>query len=79
MAKLTDMQIKAWIKAGERFEGRADGDGLWLRFREADKVPVWRYRYRFEGKQRTMQICPGQVFSNTPIGSQPLKPAQAQV
>ena len=56
MAKLTDMQIKAWIKAGERFEGRADGDGLWLRFREADKVPVWRYRYRFEGKQRTMQI-----------------------
>ncbi|QND83422.1 Phage integrase [Chromobacterium vaccinii] len=56
MAKLTDMQIKAWIKAGERFEGKSDGDGLWLRFREADKVPVWRYRYRFEGKQRTMQI-----------------------
>lgn len=24
-------------------------------------------------------MCPGQVFSNTPIGSQPLKPAQTQV
>ncbi len=24
-------------------------------------------------------VCPGQVFSNTPIGSQPLKPAQTQV
>ena len=56
MGKLTDMQIKAWIKAGERFEGRGDGDGLWLRFRENDKVPVWRYRYKFAGKSRTMQI-----------------------
>lgn len=25
MGKLTDMQIKAWIKSGERFEGRTDG------------------------------------------------------
>lgn len=56
MAKLTDVQIKAWVKAGTRFEGKSDGDGLWLRYREADKVPVWRYRYRFDGKQRTMQI-----------------------
>lgn len=56
MAKLTDMQIKAWIKAGERFEGRGDGDGLWLRYREADKVPVWRFRYKLAGKSRTVQI-----------------------
>lgn len=39
MPKLTDMQIRAWIKAGERFEGRADGNGLYLRYREADKTP----------------------------------------
>lgn len=39
MPKLTDMQIRAWIKAGERFEGRADGNGLYLRYREADKAP----------------------------------------
>lgn len=56
MGKLTDMQIRAWIKSTERFEGKADGDGLWLRFREADSVPVWRFRYRFAGKQRTMQL-----------------------
>ena len=56
MAKLTDMQIKAWIKAGERFEGRGDGDGLWLRYRESDKVPVWRFRYKLAGKPRTLQI-----------------------
>lgn len=30
MPKLTDMQIRAWIKSGERFEGRADGNGLYL-------------------------------------------------
>ncbi len=33
MAKLTDIQIRAWIKAGERFEGRSDGKGLYLRYR----------------------------------------------
>jgi hypothetical protein len=38
MPKLTDMQIRAWIKSGERFEGRADGDGLYLRFRKEDKT-----------------------------------------
>ncbi|ECK6865812.1 hypothetical protein FSD44_14600 [Salmonella enterica] len=30
MGKLTDKQIRAWIKAGERFEGRSDGNGLYL-------------------------------------------------
>jgi hypothetical protein len=27
MGKLTDVAIRAWIKAGERFEGRTDGEG----------------------------------------------------
>ncbi|MGE6304211.1 tyrosine-type recombinase/integrase [Serratia liquefaciens] len=56
MPKLTDMQIRAWIKAGERFEGRADGGGLYLRFREADKSPSWRFRYKLAGKSRVMLI-----------------------
>lgn len=56
MAKLTDIQIRAWIKAGERFEGRSDGNGLYLRYRAGDKVPVWRFRYKFSGKKRVMQI-----------------------
>lgn len=56
MGKLTDMQIRAWVKAGERFEGRADGDGLYLRFRTADAAPVWRFRYSFAGKARVMVL-----------------------
>ena len=56
MPKLTDMQIRAWIKSGERFEGRADGNGLYLRYREADKTPTWRFRYKLAGKSRAMLI-----------------------
>lgn len=55
-AKLTDIQIKAWIKTGERFEGRADGGGLYLCFPEKYSAPFWRYRYRIAGKQRSMMI-----------------------
>lgn len=56
MGKLTDIQIRHWIKAGERFEGRADGYGLYLRFREGDAGPSWRFRYRFDGKSRVMNL-----------------------
>lgn len=28
MGKLADVQIRGWIKAGERFEQRGDGEGL---------------------------------------------------
>lgn len=63
MGKLTDIEIRAWIKAGERFEGRADGDGLYLRFREGDTAPTWRFRYRFDGKQRVMNLGSYAVLS----------------
>lgn len=56
MPKLTDIQIRAWIKGNERFEGRADGNGLYLRYREADRSPSWRFRYKFAGKSRAMLI-----------------------
>lgn len=56
MGKLTDMQIRNWIKTGERFEGRADGGGLYLRFRKSEGVPAWRFRYRFGGKARVMSL-----------------------
>lgn len=56
MGKLTDMQIRSWIKAGEHFEQRGDGDGLYLRYREADSVPRWLFRYRLQGKQRVMDL-----------------------
>lgn len=56
MGKLNDIQIKAWIKAGERFEGRSDGNGLYLRYRKEDAVPGWRFRYRLAGQQRAMGL-----------------------
>lgn len=56
MPKLTDMQIRNWIKVGERFEGRSVGEGLYLRFRANDRIPTWRFRYRFDGKARVMSL-----------------------
>lgn len=56
MPKLTDTQIRAWIKASERFEGKSDGNGLYLSNRENYKTPVWRFHYKFSGKARTMLI-----------------------
>ena len=56
MAKLNDLQIKAWIKKGEHFEGRTDGGGLVLCYREEMAAPMWRFRFRLGGKQRQMFI-----------------------
>ena len=56
MGKLTDLQIRNLIRTKEYSEGISDGDGLYLRFREGDSVPVWRFRYRFDGTARVMNI-----------------------
>lgn len=63
VAKLTDVQIRAWVRAGEHFEGRSDGNGLYLRYRETDKIPVWRYRYQIAGKSRVMVLGSFAVLS----------------
>jgi hypothetical protein len=54
MGKLTDVQIRDWIRRGERFEAKSDGEGLYLRFRAVDAVPSWLFRYRLAGKARMM-------------------------
>lgn len=46
MPTMTDRAIQSWIRKGERFEGRADGGGLYLSYRENFKTPVWRFRYQ---------------------------------
>jgi integrase len=56
MAKLTDIQIKAWIKNGEHFEGRSDGDGLYLSYRETFAIPIWRLRYKIKGESRWLTM-----------------------
>lgn len=56
MGKLSDLGIRNWIKAGERFEGRGDGEGLYLRYRKEDATPRWLFRYRFAGKARVLHL-----------------------
>lgn len=56
MSKLSDVTIRHWIKAGERFEARGDGDGLYLRFRERDASPRWLFRYQLAGKARKIDL-----------------------
>lgn len=56
MGKLTDVAIRNWIKAGELFEGRSDGEGLSLRYRERDSAPRWLFRYQMGGQARVLQL-----------------------
>jgi len=63
MGKLTDIQIRTWMKTGERFEQRGDGDGLYLCYRENYATPVWKFRYRFSGKQRVMTLGSYSILS----------------
>ncbi len=56
MAKLSDIEIRNWIKAREYFEMQGDGDGLYLSYRPTFSSPIWRFRYRFAGAQRIMNI-----------------------
>ena len=71
MGKLSDAQIRAWIKADERFSGRSDGDGLTLRYLASFKSPSWRFRYSIAGRPRVMELGSYRVLS--------LKDARAQV
>jgi hypothetical protein len=54
--RLTDTQIRAWIKAGEHFAGRSDGGGLTLVYRPNFAAPQWRFRYRLARKARVMNL-----------------------
>ena len=56
MGKLTDLDIRNWMRSGERFEQRGDGDGVYLCFPARFAVPVWKLRYRFAGKPRTVNL-----------------------
>ncbi|UOV18364.1 MULTISPECIES: tyrosine-type recombinase/integrase [Pantoea] len=56
MGKLSDIQIKNWLRSQERFEGRSDGNGLYLCYRKEFSIPKWRFRYSYGGKARAMWI-----------------------
>jgi integrase len=56
VAILNDIQIKNWIKNKEYFHGKADGNNLYLCYRKGFTAPVWKFRYNFSGKQRSITI-----------------------
>jgi len=62
MSELNDIQIKAWIKSGERFEQRGDGGGLFMSFRKDMATPIWRFRYRFAGARRVMNLGTSPIY-----------------
>jgi len=49
MTKITDKQIRSWIKSNIRFDAKSDGGGLYLRYRKTDKNPLWFLRYKIAG------------------------------
>lgn len=55
--RLTDLEIKAWIKAGSNAATKklSDGGGLFL-MRTPAGTPVWRVKYRFGGNERLFAI-----------------------
>jgi integrase len=55
MGKLTDVQLRAWVKAGEPIAGKSDGDGLTFTL-SAKGVASWVLRYRIAGKQRELTL-----------------------
>lgn len=54
MGKLTDIQIRKWIKAGTPV-AKADGDGLTFTL-SAKATAAWILRYRFGGKARELTL-----------------------
>lgn len=54
MGKLTDVQLRAWVKAGRPIPGKSDGGGLTFTLSKAGAA-VWVFRYRF-GRQRELTL-----------------------
>lgn len=54
MAKLTDIQIKSWIRTGAPI-AKSDGDGLTFTLSK-NGTPAWVLRYRHGGRQKELTI-----------------------
>src|SRR3569833_2803985 len=55
MGKLTDIQIRAWVKAGNPITGKSDGGGLTFTLSRAG-VAAWVLRFRHGGNQPEFSI-----------------------
>jgi integrase len=47
--RLNDRDIRLWIKNDVRFDARADGNGLYIRYRSNDSKPVFYFRFTLAG------------------------------
>ena len=47
--KLTDRDIRQWVKSNTRFDAKPDGNGLYIRYRAVDKTPLFYFRFKFAG------------------------------
>jgi integrase len=55
VGKLTDAQLRAWVKAGKPIPGKSDGDGLTFTLSKAGTA-VWVFRYRYGGRSRELTL-----------------------
>lgn len=55
MGKLSDTQLKAWIRDGNAIAGKSDGGGLTFTLSKAGAA-AWVLRYRYGGKQKEYTI-----------------------
>jgi integrase len=55
MGKLSDVQLKAWVRDGARIAGKSDGDGLTFTM-SAQGTATWTLRYRIAGRARELTL-----------------------
>lgn len=55
MGKLTDVQLREWIKAGAPLAGKSDGEGLTFTL-SRNGIASWVLRYRHGGRRREMTL-----------------------
>jgi len=55
MAKLTDIQLREWLKAGLPISGKSDGEGLTFTLSK-NGTAAWVLRYRYAGRQKEITL-----------------------
>ena len=55
MGKLSDVQLRAWIRDGKAIAGKSDGDGLTFTL-SAQGTATWTLRYRIAGRARELTL-----------------------
>lgn len=55
MGILNEARLKAWQRAGQPINGKADGDGLTFTLSKGGTA-TWVFRYRFAGRQRELTL-----------------------